>query len=101
MTHSRREWLKGSAALAAATLAACSRDRQSRGGGQELKVFNWSDYIEEEVVARFEREHECTVVYDNYASDSELETRLATGAGGYDVVFPSDRAMVALVEKGL
>jgi spermidine/putrescine transport system substrate-binding protein len=40
--------------------------------------------------------------YDNYASDAELETRLATGAGSrYDVVFPSDRAATALIGKGV
>ena len=40
-------------------------------------------------------------MYDNYSSDSELEARLATGGGAYDVVFPSDRAMQALLAKGL
>ena len=43
----------------------------------------------------------CRVVYDNYSSDAELETRLATGGGAYDVVFPSDRAMPALLAKSL
>ena len=99
----RRKWLQTATAAIVAGMAGCRRrsGAMASRGGQELKVFNWSDYIDEEVIARFEREHECTVVYDNYASDSELETRLATGAGGYDVVFPSDRAMVALMEKKL
>jgi len=66
-----------------------------------LKVFNWADYIHEEVIPQFEADFRCTVVYDNYASDSELETRLATGGGAYDVVFPSDRTMHALLAKGV
>jgi spermidine/putrescine transport system substrate-binding protein len=68
---------------------------------RRLSVFNWSDYIDEEVIARFESKANCRVVYDNYSSDSELETRLATGAGSYDVVFPSDRALAALFAKKL
>ena len=64
-------------------------------------MFNWSDYIHEDAIAQFEEQTGATVVYDNYASDSELETRLATGAGNYDVVFPSDRAMAALLAKDL
>jgi len=44
-------------------------------------VFNWSDYIHEDALSRFEGEFNCKVVYDNYSSDSELETRLATAAG--------------------
>jgi spermidine/putrescine-binding protein len=71
------------------------------GGSKVLKVFNWSDYLHEEVIPQFEADLGCAVVYDNYSSDAELETRLATGGGAYDVVFPSDRAMHALLAKGL
>src|SRR5262245_47290221 len=95
---SRRQWLRraGAAlALGAAATAGCGRRRAT------LKVFNWSDYIDGDLVAEFERQHDCTVVYDNYSSDSELETRLATGAGSYDIVFPSDRALTALLAKEL
>jgi spermidine/putrescine-binding protein len=96
-SHSRRKWLQSaSAALAiASTIGGCGRLQSI------LKVFNWSDYIRDDLIAEFERQTGCTVVYDNYSSDSELETRLATGAGSYDVVFPSDRALTALMAKGL
>lgn len=93
----RRRWLQSAAAtaLAASAIVGCSRRRAT------LKVFNWSDYIAADLVAEFERQAGCSVVYDNYSSDSELETRLATGAGSYDVVFPSDRALAALLAKKL
>lgn len=94
--HSRRRWLQSAASLAvASTVGGCGQPRS------KLKVFNWSDYIHEDLIAEFEQQSSCTVVYDNYSSDSELETRLATGAGSYDVVFPSDRALTALMAKGL
>ncbi len=98
---SRREWLRLACALTVAG-GGCSRrsDRGGSGDGQ-LKVFNWSDYIHEDALEQFEQKMGCSIVYDNYASDSELETRLATAAGGYDVVFPSDRAMSALLAKDL
>jgi spermidine/putrescine transport system substrate-binding protein len=96
----RRTWLQSIAALALLA-AGCGHRGQTGAEGNQLKVFNWSDYIDDGVVPEFERRTGCTVVYDNYSSDSELETRLATGAGSYDVVFPSDRAMAALVAKGL
>lgn len=69
--------------------------------GQKLNVFNWSDYIDEELVAEFEKRTGAKVQYDNYSSESELEAKLLTGGGGYDVVFPSDKSMVALVSKNL
>src|SRR5437763_1564298 len=94
--QSRRNWLQSAAALAAAiTVGGCEHQRS------KLKVFNWSDYIHEDLISEFERREDCMVVYDNYSSDSELETRLATGAGSYDVVFPSDRALTALIAKRL
>ena len=73
----------------------------ARAPAATLKVFNWSDYIADELIVEFERQSGCRIVYDNYSSDSELETRLATGAGCYDVVFPSDRALTALIAKNL
>ena len=92
----RRSFL---AAAAASALAAGCGSRTE--GGQVLKVFNWSDYINPAVIEAFEAEHHCRVVYDNFSSDSELEARLATGGGAYDVVFPSDRAMHSLRAKKL
>lgn len=96
----RRHWLQtaGAAAVSSA-LAGCGGN--SSVGKRVLKVFNWSDYIAEDVIPEFEQLAGCRVVYDNYSSDSELEARLATGGGAYDVVFPSDRAMQALLAKDL
>ena len=97
---SRRSWLRSAAALGLSTLG-CSRRDANSVGGRQLKVFNWSDYIADDVLPEFEQRTSCDVVYDNYSSDSELEARLSTAAGRYDVVFPSDRAMAALVAKNL
>src|SRR5262249_37631005 len=67
--------------------------------GQTLRVFNWSDYIDPDLIPEFERRTGAKVEYDNYSSDAELETKLLAGGGGYDVIFPSDRSMVPLVKK--
>jgi spermidine/putrescine transport system substrate-binding protein len=67
--------------------------------GQKLNVFNWSDYIDEDLIAQFEKETGAKVQYDNYSSESELENKLSSDGGGYDVIFPSDKSMVALVSK--
>lgn len=69
--------------------------------GQVLHVFNWSDYIDPAVVEEFEDRTGARVQYDTYSSDAELETKMVTGASGYDVVFPSDRSMPMLMSKGL
>jgi spermidine/putrescine transport system substrate-binding protein len=104
--RTRRKWLQAAVAAGMGLALGCDSGggawgRRVSTGTKRLNVFNWSDYIHEDAIAQFEEQMGATVVYDNYASDSELETRLATGAGNYDVVFPSDRAMVALLAKDL
>lgn len=69
--------------------------------GQELRVFNWSDYIDPALIDEFQRRTGAHVQYDNYSTESELETKLLTGGGGYDVVFPSDHGMTTLVRTDL
>ncbi len=56
---------------------------------RELRIFNWSNYIDEQVLRDFEREFNAKVVYDTYDSNEVLETRLLAGRTGYDIVVPS------------
>lgn len=69
--------------------------------GQTLRVFNWSDYIDPALIDEFERRTGAHVQYDNYSTESELETKLLTGGVGYDVVFPSDHGMILLTRKDM
>ncbi len=102
-------WM-GVGALAVAVMGvACSGPQRGDGlkaatlpfGGQVLHVFNWSDYIDPALIQEFESRTGARVQYDTYSSDAELETKMVTGASGYDVVFPSDRSMPMLISKGL
>lgn len=56
-----------------------------------VHVYNWSDYVAEDTLAKFEAETGIKVVYDVYDSNEMLEAKLITGGSGYDVVFPSAR----------
>ena len=69
--------------------------------GQTLNVFNWSDYIEPELIKEYEKRSGATIQYDNYSTEGELETKLITSDVDYDVVFPSDKSMTPLVKKQL
>lgn len=77
-------------------LAACTGDRGATDPAastepRELYVYNWSDYIAEDTVARFQAETGIKVVYDVYDGNEILEAKLMAGASGYDLVFPSAR----------
>ncbi|WP_439541719.1 polyamine ABC transporter substrate-binding protein [Hyphomicrobium sp.] len=56
---------------------------------KEVRVYNWSDYIDEEVLKDFEKETGIKVVYDVFDSNELLETKLLAGGSGYDVVVPT------------
>ncbi|SIT90160.1 putrescine transport system substrate-binding protein [Yoonia rosea] len=71
------------ALLAAAVLAA------QAGWAQEVRVYNWSDYIDEELLTKFEEETGFELIYDVFDSNEVLETKLLAGGSGYDVVVPS------------
>jgi putrescine transport system substrate-binding protein len=54
-----------------------------------IKVYNWSDYIDDSVLADFTKATGIKVVYDVYDSNDILETKLLAGNIDYDLVFPS------------
>jgi len=55
----------------------------------EVRVYNWSDYIDEDLLAKFEEETGLELIYDVYDSNEVLETKILAGGSGYDVVVPS------------
>lgn len=66
-----------------------------------VRVLNWPDYIDPAVLQDFEKEHHIRVVYDIFAGNDDLQTKLQSGATPYDVVFPTANVVPALVAKGL
>lgn len=65
-------------------------------GRTELNVYTWADYINPEIVARFESEHGCRVVIDTFDSNESMYAKLKAGAAGYDIITPSSY-MVSLL----
>ena len=67
----------------------------------QLSVYNWDDYIDEEVLAAYEEQYGVELIYDTYASNEDLLAKLSAGATGYDVIFPSDYMVNQMLELGL
>ena len=66
-----------------------------------VNVYNWSDYIDEEVLAQFTEETGIRVVYDVYDNNEILETKLLAGGSGYDIVVPTDSNMSRQIKAGV
>jgi len=66
-----------------------------------LHVYNWSDYIAPETVAKFEKQSGIKVVYDVFDSNETLEAKLLAGKSGYDVVVPSNNFLAKQIKAGV
>jgi len=70
--------------------------------GEELYVFNWTEYMPDAVKAQFEKETGIKVIYSTYASNEEMYAKLNIVKGqGYDLVFPSNYFVHRMRTDGL
>jgi putrescine transport system substrate-binding protein len=84
--------------LAAALLAALPSFAAAQS--KTVNVYNWSDYVDETVLAQFTKETGIKVVYDVYDSNDVLETKVLSGKSGYDVVAPSASNLARQIAAG-
>ena len=66
-----------------------------------LNVYNWSDYIAEDTIPKFEAETGIKVNYDVFDSNELVEAKLLAGNSGYDVVVPSGFFLERQVKAGI
>ena len=66
-----------------------------------VNVYNWSDYIAEDTIEKFEAETGIKVNYDVFDSNEIVEAKLLTGNSGYDVVVPSASFLERQIQAGL
>lgn len=89
----RKAWLTMAAALMLTTAAHAQE--------KVVKVYNWSDYIDESILEDFTKETGIKVVYDVYDNNEILETKLLAGNIGYDVVVPSNNFLARQIQAGV
>jgi putrescine transport system substrate-binding protein len=66
-----------------------------------LNIYNWSDYIGEEILANFEKETGIKVRYDNFDNNEIVHAKLVAGKTGYDIVVPSSNWAKLQIDGGL
>lgn len=86
------------------TSAGCGSSREDNSGrypnGQVI-VYNWGEYIGEDVIAKFEEETGIQVIYDMFETNEEMYPKVESGAVAYDVICPSDYMIQKMRENGL
>lgn len=66
-----------------------------------IYVYNWGDYIDEDLIAEFEEETKLRVVYDTYATNEDMYVKIKSGGSTYDVIFPSDYMLTRMIEEDM
>lgn len=90
------------ATLTALMLCACSEDRD-----HILKVYNWADYIDEELIGEFEQWYEqqtgekVEVVYQTFDINETMLSKIELGHEDYDVACPSDYIIERMLRNDL
>lgn len=88
--------------IAALMLAGCSEDR-----AHILKVYNWADYIDEELLDEFEQWYEeqtgepVKIIYQTFDINETMLSKIELGHEDYDVVCPSDYIIERMLANDL
>lgn len=103
MQITRRGLLAASAGASVFGLTALGRDGQAQGVEGQLSMMGWADYIAPENIAAWEQANSSKLVYDNYASNDEMYSKLqlAQGNSGYDLGMNTDFMIKLLIDQKL
>ncbi|MGM9572623.1 MAG: PotD/PotF family extracellular solute-binding protein [bacterium] len=72
-----------------------------KGEQKVVKVYNWGDYIDPQVLKDFEKDTGIKVIYDTFATNEDMYVKIKSGGGDYDVAIPSDYMIKRMINEGL
>ncbi|MBS2967431.1 ABC transporter substrate-binding protein [Metabacillus sp. KIGAM252] len=74
---------------------------QGYSSGNTLTIYNWGDYVDPELIDRFEKETGIKVIYQTFDSNEAMMTKISQGGTTFDVAMPSEYAISKMKEDGL
>ncbi|MDM5339573.1 ABC transporter substrate-binding protein [Fictibacillus enclensis] len=63
---------------------------QGYSGKNTLTIYNWGDYIDTDLIKRFEKETGIKVIYETFDSNEAMLTKIQQGGTTYDIAVPSE-----------
>ncbi|WP_445490627.1 ABC transporter substrate-binding protein [Niallia sp. 03133] len=69
--------------------------------GNALTVYNWGDYIDADLIEKFEKETGIKVVYETFDSNEAMMTKIQQGGTNYDIAIPSEYMIDKMKEEDL
>lgn len=65
-----------------------------------LKIYNWSNYVDESTVEDFKKNNNLNLSYDLYENNEELEAKMLLGSSGYDLAVPGIAFLPRQIKAG-
>ncbi|NCC81620.1 MAG: ABC transporter substrate-binding protein [Clostridia bacterium] len=81
---------------AALIFAGCGGEKQ-----ETLNVFNWGEYIDEDLISKFEEETGIKVNYETFSTNEDMYVKVKSGGSSYDVLIPSDYMIEKMAKEDL
>ncbi len=106
----RRQFLRGCTATASGlalsscgwTLGNVRSTPVAQGNRNELYIYTWSGYTDDDLLDSFYQETGIRVIADVFDSNEAMLARIqASGGGGYSIIYPSDYMVQNMVELNL
>lgn len=74
---------------------------QGYSSGNTLTIFNWGDYIDEDLITEFEELYGVKVIYETFDSNEAMITKIQQGGTTYDIAIPSEYTIEKMIEEDL
>lgn len=84
--------------LSASMLVGCGG---SKASNEVLNIYNVGDYIDEDLIDKFEKETGIKVVYETYDTNESMYQKVKSGSSKYDLVFPSDYMVEKMASENM
>lgn len=81
------------------SLTACGGDGES--ASKVVNIYNWGEYIDPDLITKFEEETGITVIYSNFTTNEDLYVKLKNGGSNYDLITPSDYMLERMIQEGM
>ncbi|MDO5027523.1 MAG: spermidine/putrescine ABC transporter substrate-binding protein [Tissierellia bacterium] len=79
------------------SLAACGKKEDEK----VVNIYNWGEYIDEDLLSKFEEETGIKVNYDTFVTNEDLYVKLKNSNVSYDLLIPSDYMIERMVQEDM
>lgn len=78
-----------------------SEKNEGYKSGNIIQFYNWGDYIDPDLIKKFEKESGYKVVYETFDSNEAMYTKIEQGGNSYDLAVPSDYMISKMIKNDM